>query len=577
MSRRDLPFNQRRGKRRIAMAAVALAVLLSACSATDDPADIASEAASDGATPAQDAAQATDGPPGGTATDEATSDVADTSGDDAGPGVDYDATAVLAYGNNGMSSADPVRQEAGCEHAGLYTIFDTLFKRNVDGSISPRLATGWEMVDDTVVRITLRDDVIFQDGTPFNADAVAAHLDRSLNGEESTIASTLDFIQSVDVVDDLTVDITVDPPRVPLLLASLSYRAGMIASPTAFSEAGDSDAFSAHPVGAGPYAIEGEWFANERLSVRAWEGYWDAEHRYLGGIDLLQISTDQRFAALQAADLDLAFIEDGSVAAAATASGVTLVQDSTGEVPGILMNESLAPFDDVLVRRALQHATDREAIALAATAGVSQPAYQYFDPASPAYDPDLDDLYPHDPDRARELLAEAGYPDGLTFELAYPDSAPTYALFGELWAGQIADSGFTVTLNPIDRATSAANLFTGGPEGRGALPVYTYGFAAPIDPEVSFRTALLDDGFQNAGGHETPGLREAVDAASVESDPAARAGLLQTASRIALEDAAGVITLWYQSGNTAFTDRVGGVERGGTNCTTTFDGLYITG
>ena len=559
-----------------------LALAAQACGSGDGATDAT---ASDDPVPQESAADSEDSATESVADDEADDEdgaateaatETETASADADGPQDFNPEAILVYGNNGMSSADPVRQNEGCEHVGLYTIFDTLFQRLPDGSFGPRLATGYELVDASTVRISLREGVLFQDGTDFNADAVAFHLDRALNGEESTIAGTLDFVQDVIVVDDLTVDIVIEPARVALLLASLAYRAGMIASPTAFAAAGDSEAFSANPVGAGPYAIEGEWFFHESLSVRAWDGYWDAEHRYLGGIDLLQISTDQRLAALQAGDIQMAFIEDESVAAAEAADGISVVSTSTGEVRGIVINESIPPLDDVRVRQALQYATDREGIAQAATGGVSQPAFQYFAPDSPAYDSALDEMYPYDPERARELLAEAGYPDGVDIQLHVPPTAPTYVTMGELWAGNIEESGFRVTINPVDRATIGANLFVGGPDNRGTFQAMTYGFQAPIDPEVSVRIALLDDGFQNAGGHMTDGLREATDAASLESDPEVRAELLQEVSAIALEDSAGVVTLWYQSGNAAHVDAVGGLTTGGTNCTISFDGLYIS-
>src|SRR5690554_631651 len=117
-------------------------------------------------------------------------------------------------------------------------------------------------------------------------------------------------------------------------------------SPAAAEAAGSSVEFSAAPVGAGPYKVEGEWYARERINVRAWDGYWNAEERLLGGIDFIETSTDASLPAVQSGDLDIQYIEDGKVDAACADSRLRVYSTPSNEIRVLIINQSMAPFDN---------------------------------------------------------------------------------------------------------------------------------------------------------------------------------------------------------------------------------------
>ncbi|MFY1638032.1 ABC transporter substrate-binding protein [Solwaraspora sp. WMMB335] len=489
--------------------------------------------------------------------------------------VAHDPAAVLTYGSVPASSLDPIRQVEANEITVLQTIFDPLVKLDENDQPVPGLATEWTVVGDGTMEFTLRDGVVFSDGTPFDADAVAFNIDRAMNDEESNIKGELANVQAVEVVDEHTVRFRLDPPNPAAFPIILSDRAGLMASPTAVRAAGSSTAFSDAPVGAGPYAIDGPWYARERVSVRAWDGYWNAEERLLGGIDFVETATDASLGALQAGDLDVQYIEDDKVAAACADDRLRVMSSSTNEIRALLINQSMEPFDDVRVRQALRYALDREAITMALTDGRSEPATQWFPQGSIAYSPELADAYPYDPTKAKELLAEAGYPDGVSFTAEIGGTFTAYVRMGELVQAQLQQSGFDMDLQLIDPAQMLARLY-GTADSQPQIAAAPLAMAPARSPSTRFRERFFEDGRYNVSGVEIPGIRDLVVRADAAVDPDERADLLRQAAELASAEAAAGVPLFFVAGHTAMGAHVGGVNRGATRSNMTFDGLFIT-
>ena len=194
----------------------------------------------------------------------------------AGPSGDPDTTVGdaplrVAYPQD-VSSLDPVRGNAGTDHAVLWTMYDTLI--NWDPATlepTPGLAESWDQSDPNVLALTLREGVKFHDGTDFNAEAVKYNLERAA-AEGSNIVTDVASIESVEVVDDTHVNINLKAPNSALLLI-LSDRAGMMVSPTAAEEAAGD--LSLAPVGAGGWSFV-EWRRGASVTVERFEDYWDA-------------------------------------------------------------------------------------------------------------------------------------------------------------------------------------------------------------------------------------------------------------------------------------------------------------
>lgn len=489
--------------------------------------------------------------------------------------VEHDPTAILKYGSVPASSLDPIRQVEANEITVLQTIFDPLVKLNANDEPIPGLATEWEMISPDTMEFTLRTGVVFQDGTPFDADAVAFNINRAKNDPESTIKADLANVQSVEVVDADTVRFKLDPPNPAALPIILSDRAGLMASPTAVEAAGSSAAFSAAPVGAGPYKLEGEWFARERVSVRAWDGYWNAAERKLGGIDFIETSTDASLAAVQAGDLDIQYIEDSKVDAACADSRLRVYSTPTNEVRVLIINQSMPPFDNVKVRQALYHALDRQAIADVLTGGKSEAAVGFFPKNSIAYAPELEDAYPYDPEKAKQLLAEAGYPDGISFTAETGTSFTAYITMGELIQAQLKEANIDMELKLIDPATTLERLY-GSADAEPAMAASPLAFPPARQPTARLKDRFLSDGRYNPSGVEIPGMRDLILQAEAATDPAEQARILHEAAKLASDEAAAGVPLFFVTGHTVFGAHVGGVQRGSTRSNMIFDGLYIT-
>jgi ABC-type transport system substrate-binding protein len=479
-------------------------------------------------------------------------------GDEDGPSPeDADPDAILRWGAMRAESMDPIR-EVGVDYAQLHAVFDTLLSISPDdGELMPRLATEWEADEESIV-LHLRDDVTFQDGTPFDAEAVAFNLDRAMTDPDSNITGMLEAVEGVDVVDETTVEIRLAEPRPLAVLQLLADRPGMMASPAAVEAAGSSTAFSEAPVGAGMYRIEGEWFPRESMSVRAWDGYWDPEAQTLGGIDFIEVEPDAKVNALLADEVDVASVAGTDVGALEDDDDVALSIGAAGIGRGLTVNPTMAPFDDVKVRQAIAHAINRDAMVEALTNGYGEARCQLFAANSPAYDEELDGLYPYDPAKATELLEEAGYGDGLEFRAIIGSGATAYIDFGELLQAQLAEVGIEMDLELVDRAQTLPMLYD-----QDAAPAAPLGGGADAAlTDVFIRNYLLEDGSFNAGDVELPEVRDLVEQAGAQADIASARPMYQELNRAVAEDLFQIIPVYADAAITGHQANVGGLHAG---------------
>jgi ABC-type transport system substrate-binding protein len=470
--------------------------------------------------------------------------------------VKADRTAILQFGQMQGESYDPIRQ-VGVEYIQLYALFDMLLSYNTDGTIEPRLATGYTATADKV-RLNLRTGVTFQDGTPFNAQAVQYSLNRVLHDPSSSIASNVSMLKSVNVVDSHTVDLVLSEPSIQALLFQLADRPGMIVSPTAVQKAGSSASFSLAPVGAGPYAIDGAWFPRESMSVRAWPGYWDKPARLLGGVDFTNVLEGATVNAMRAGSVDVNVL----AATDATAlKGDPTVRVRTGPgnfIMGLNINLTKPPFDNLKVRQAVSHAINRPAVNQALTSGLGSPAFQFATPNSPAYDPSLNSLYDFNPGKAKQLLREAGFSKGLSFPSIIAATAAVYVQFGELIQSQLSEVGITMDLQQINQADVIPMLW--GSNGNHGTAI-----SAPIGGGISltgvaqgFAVQTLSSGYENTGGYEVPGIAPILTAAASATTYAQSAALYKKANRIVTENVCVMIPVFTPPSIIGIQDYVGG-------------------
>lgn len=283
--------------------------------------------------------------------------------------------------------------------------------------LAPGLAESWDISDDGLTyTFHLRDGVTFHDGTPFNAEAVKFNLERILD-ESHPYYDTGPFpfatfyfgaIDTIDATDDLTVTMTLSEPFAPLL-NNMATSTGFISSPDAIKEHGAD--YNQQPVGTGPYRFV-SWEHGTRITMEANPDYWGGEPA-VANLVFRPITEEQtRLTELLSGGVN--FIVDvppDNVAQIEADSNLQFVEQPGAHIWWLSINTQIKPFDDVRVRQALNYAVNKEAIVDGILQNTGEVAHTVVPPVLEwAYNPDAM-KYPYDPDKARELLEEAGATD----------------------------------------------------------------------------------------------------------------------------------------------------------------------
>jgi peptide/nickel transport system substrate-binding protein len=300
----------------------------------------------------------------------------------------------------------------------LSHVFETLFDLTPEGEIVPHLAESYEVSDDgTVWTLHLRQDVTFHDGTPFNAEAVKVNLDRFLNPEVPVVFRfLLTRIQSVEVTGEYSVQITLSTPFAPFL-AHLTHNTVSMISPAALEQY-TLEELSETAVGTGPFTVE-SWQRGERITLARFDDYWGE----LPGVERVSFLTvpegTTRMALVESGEAHVATrVPPPDVPRLNAHPEITVENVSSVRTIYIYFNHTMEPFTDRRVRQAINHAVDKELIAEFVFGGAVRPSDAPLPPGVFGYTPV--GFYEYNPERARELLAEAGYPNGFNTTLYCP-------------------------------------------------------------------------------------------------------------------------------------------------------------
>ncbi|QLD13242.1 peptide ABC transporter substrate-binding protein [Microbacterium oleivorans] len=319
-------------------------------------------------------------------------------------------------------------------------VFDTLLSKDSAGETQPWLATEWEYNDDnTVLTLTLREGVEFSDGTPLDAEAVVASLEHFRDGTAPQAATMAG--KEFAAVDATTVTITQEAPD-PSLINLLSIAPGLIQAPSTFD---DPDS-ATDPIGSGAYILDtASSVTGTTYNYTANPDYWNADAVKYDNltINVLEDVTATTNA-IRAGEANGAKIADNNTISEVEGAGWT-IESNELDFQGLLLLDragTMAPeLADVKVRQAINMAFDREALLQSTQSGYGTVTEQVFPETSVAYDAALDTTYAYDPEAAKELLAEAGYPDGFTLSMM---STPAFQTTFDLVAQQLSDIGITV-------------------------------------------------------------------------------------------------------------------------------------
>lgn len=376
---------------------------------------------------------------------------------------------------------DPHMSEIGNFLQYLQPVYDTLMRMTADGEIVPMLATSWEYVDDTntLLELKLRDDVTFSDGEAFNADVVKANIERGLQSTGPR-AALIGSIESVTVVDPTTVQLQLSAPD-PMLLMELTSVMAMMISPAAL----DNEDLDLVPVGSGPYLYdEGASTPGDKYVFNVNPDYWDPSIPRAETLELtVMTDAEARLNAVIAGQVDMA-PATAEQAAPAESAGLDVLTELVGWVGFSLADRdgtAVPELADVRVRQAMNHAVDRDAILETLGLGLGETTTQIFPPGSPAITDEINQMYPYDPDLARELMAEAGV-ESFTIPVTTNARRQTYV---EAVAGYLSEIGITLDIELIDAGFIETWL-----DGNHPMPNVIFGGRHPFEMTKLF---LLED------------------------------------------------------------------------------------
>ena len=469
------------------------------------------------------------------------------------PIEDYDLDATMRFMYVAPPTRfDPHRATASFDNTSLQPVYDRLIHLQQDGLPGPGLATDWAFSDDgSSLELTIREGVLFHDGTPLDAAAVKANIERAQTVEGSAVASELAAITSIEVAAPDRVVLALSAPSAQLP-AVLSDRAGMMVSPAAF----DKPDLDVAPVGTGMFRVT-SYEVGIQIVYERFEDYWDPDSVRCAKIEwLITPDPTTRLNALKTGEINGTIVA-ASDDALAEQDGLSMVRRGGLDLFHLQLNRSFEPFANADVRRAINHAIDRRSLVDTILFGLATVNSQNFPEGYFAFDEATGtDPFPYDQDLARELLASAGYADGFEFELLY-QTFPGGDLIPAALQAQLGEIGITVNARGIE-PVQAGDIFYAREEGN-ALAAQWGGRA---DPTQSLRLLFTAEGFSNPGGHTTPEMTAAIEATAIVQPEADRTAAVQAASAQIVADALDVV-LYFPITSYAFDDQVIGPESWG--------------
>jgi len=332
----------------------------------------------------------------------------------------------------------------------ISNVFDGLTARDAGANILPALATEWGYLGDgSTWQFKLREGVTFHNGDMFDANSVKYTVERSIDpATKSTIGNELATIAGVDIIDASTVQIRTKQPDI-MLPNRLGELYGGMLSPS-HTMASDAATLATQPNGTGPFKLT-EWVKNERLVLEANASYWRGPAN-VSQMTVRPILEDAaRVAALQTGEVDLiSNVPYERIAELRADSNLVVKTIATPRVFFIGIDPRVAPLNDVRVRQALNYAVDVDAIISALYLGHATRLATAVPTAAFGYDASVTP-YPYDPAKAKELLAEAGYPNGFSIEFdSFTGSIADHSRPAEAIAEYLRQVGIDVKLNVFE-------------------------------------------------------------------------------------------------------------------------------
>jgi peptide/nickel transport system substrate-binding protein len=418
--------------------------------------------------------------------------------------------------------------------------FEAPIRISDEGDFEPWLAESWEESEDGLsITLNLRQGVMFHNGREMTADDVVWSVEHAMSTEFGHhLSDRFQLATGAEKIDDYTVKIN---------YSEISPKLDGIATMQIFPQEALEN-LETVPVGTGPFKFV-EWVPGDRMVAEKFEDYWQEGLPYLDEVVIKPIPDEQsRMVNLLAGGVDL--LRGVPLADKALLEGVPEVT-VTSSPPGFffyafIMNINEPPFDNPLVRQAMNYAINREEIAQTAFHGAEIPVLEPYAETSWAYVPEFADFYTYDPEKTKELLAEAGYPDGFQTQMLIRGPSGAYLDQAQVYQQQLADVGIEVELLPTELAQYFDQLI--GSE----FAIASHGTGdATVDPSGLFEGAACCRPFRNFFGitdNDTwfPEYAELIEKGSTSLDREERKAFYRDALEIQMEQGWNIPTAWRQ-------------------------------
>ena len=473
---------------------------------------------------------------------------------------------------------DPAMVQDGTTIDLLQNLFEGLVEWTPDNKLSPAIAKSWDISKDGLTyTFHLRDDVKFQDGNPVTAEDVVYSLRRSLDPKlRSPVAITYmgNIVGAADFNKGLSPDLTgveaVDPKTVTIRISKPGlYWIYTLTYPTAYivskAEAKPGVELKADDVakgaGTGPFRLS-SYNPDQDVKIVANPAYYEGAPKLAGITRPIVTDSNTRYSMYQQGELDIVDEQRGSIEADLKNPDL---KDQVKFWPRaatyyVGLNQLQVPaFKDVRVRQALAYATDKKQIQAIALGGRLDIAQDILPEGIPGFDPSFQGL-PYDPEKAKALLAAAGYPDGkglpviqITYRESYPELESAVNLLREQWQENL---GVKVEGRRTEWGVMLAQ------EDKNALPAYLIRWAADyLDPQDYYSTLLRTGASENHVVYSNPAFDQLCDSADKDQDPVRRNTTYRKAAAI-VRDEVPMIPLWYQKDTELVKPWVRGLDDG---------------
>jgi ABC-type transport system substrate-binding protein len=489
------------------VAAILLVSLLSACSKSSTPTTAPNNDPTPTATVAPTESVATSTPTPTHAAEATIAPVAEaTPTPEAAPEQVFSDRELRIAIRRELTTLEPTQVVGGTDYLLLQSLFDSPWDIDIDFNIHYRLVTKYEISDDGLnYTLTLREGAIFQNGEPVTAEDVAYSAE--LSREAPLTSEWGSYIDTATVVDASTVRITLTSPYAPLI----NSLADLFIVPKAAHQAAGQN-FGYEPIGGGPYKLI-SYSAGDRIVLEAFEDYYNpaniknVTYKFLGESSTVSV-------ALETGEIDFSSaFSKTDLPHLSSLDTLQLIQGPASSWDGIVINTAVTPYDNPLVRQAFNYAIDRESLVIGAKNSLAVAGSSPWNQLVFGYKETPG--FPYNPEKAAQLLAEAGYPNGEGFPEFSIITVPGSIDGPQIIQQNLKDLGIETTIEELDMSL----LFDYLINGTAVLTYAPFGMGADA---AFYASLLVTNGGANWTNYSNPEVDELFAKAAETSDPSSR-------------------------------------------------------